>query len=149
MDGREDAPEAATLRVDSTHQGIRVARHWVGERLRELGCDPDFTGEALLAVGEALTNVVRHAYREEAGHPIDLKVSATAQAVEFVIEDEAPYFEDDRIGHLPDPLVLAEGGYGIFLMQTIMDEVRREARGRTGNTLRMIKYRPDVERKVS
>lgn len=149
MDGRDGAPGVATLRVDSTHQGIRLARHWAGERLREAGCDPDFIGESLLAVGEALTNVLRHAYREEAGYPIDLTVTTDANVVEIAIQDEAPYFQDDRIGRMPDPRELAEGGYGIFLMQTIMDEVRREARGQTGNTLRLIKYRPDSDRKVS
>lgn len=149
MDGRDGAPEVSRLRVDSSHLGIRLARQWAGERLREAGCDPDFTGETLLAVGEALTNVLRHAYREQAGHPIDLTVSTDAHVVEITIQDEAPVFEDDRIGRMPDPQELAEGGYGIFLMQTIMDEVRREARGRTGNTLRLIKYRPESDRKVS
>lgn len=149
MEGRDIPPGARTLRVDSTHQGVRVARHWLAEQLRAGGCDSDFCGEALLAVGEALTNVVRHAYHEEAGHPVDISVSATEGAVEILIADEAPYFDDGRIGRLPDPTELAEGGYGIFLIQTIMDEVHRKPRGERGNLLRLVKYRPQAERKVS
>lgn len=143
----DSAPQM--LRIGSTHQECRAARSWVAEQLQAAGCDPDFTGEVLLAVGEALTNIVRHAYAEEPGRPIDVSLSAGPFELEIVLEDEAEFFADGRHGQLPDPAELAEGGYGLYLLQTIMDDVRRERRGTTGNRLRLFKQWPAEERKAS
>lgn len=97
-----------------------------------------------VAIGEACTNVVRHAH---AGHPerpfrVDLRVNETE--LEVVITDEGAAY-DFRGRVMPAPDIerlesIPEGGYGIPLIKAIMDvaEYRREA---GTNVLRLVKRR--------
>lgn len=143
--GRDSGMPRWTLRVESTHEEVRRARNWVAETLREQGFASEAVGDALLALGEALANIVRHGYRGVPGHPIDVTILASPEWLEFILEDEAPVFSGTGECQLPDPTELAEGGYGIGLMQTLMDEITREPRGASGNRLRLRKYHPAAE----
>jgi CheY-like chemotaxis protein len=66
-------------------------------------------------------------------------VQMTLQAARFVIRDEGPGFDTSRVPRPGDPDVLErEGGHGLLLMQTFMDEVTFNA---SGNQVTMIKRR--------
>lgn len=153
MTGRGSTARSRSLRVDSTHEETRRARMWVGDVLHDAGCDAEYIGDVLLALGEALSNIVRHGYDENRGHPIDVTVIPMPECVEFLLEDEAPLFlgDGDGCGTLPDPSCLAEGGYGMYLIRSLMDDVVREPRGERGNRLRLRKFRPaaDLRRNAS
>ena len=145
MTGRNADIPRWTLRVNSTHEETRRARTWVGETLHDAGCTAEFIGDVLLAHDEALTNIVRHGYGGTRGRPIDVTVVTGPGWVDLLLEDEAPVFMGDSGGRLPDPADLAEGGYGIYLISTLMDESVREPRGECGNRLRLRKYQLDAE----
>ncbi len=83
-----------------------------------------------MALQEACTTVVRHAHRKDATLPLVVTISAPKGRFVMEIEDFGPGLpERDRQPPDPDPANPREGGYGIFIMRQVMDEVRSERRG--------------------
>jgi CheY-like chemotaxis protein/anti-sigma regulatory factor (Ser/Thr protein kinase) len=97
--------------------------------------------EAAEGLDEAASNLIdqrRHTapYRTR---KIYVYVRVTPREIEYVIRDEGPGFDPDALEQ-PDDLsaIEREGGRGLMLMRTFMDEVTFNS---TGNEVRMIKRR--------
>lgn len=77
-----------------------------------------------LAVTEAFTNIVRHAYGGDAGGLVGVEVDAGPGEVVIRLLDRGPPLDPARLHELaedtPEP---ADGGYGLFLIHTLTDEV--------------------------
>ena len=99
-----------------------------------------------LAVEEAFTNIVKHAYADSPG-PVRLELSIDGTEVTVRLIDAAPLFDpaqapppdldsdwDDRV----------EGGLGWHLVHQLMDEVRHEPAPGAGNIVTMIKRLPSA-----
>ena len=92
------------------------------------GFDPSAAEEIAVAVGEAMTNVVEHAYRGEPGHGVRLRFLPGPNSLRIEIEHRG---EPPR--SLPSGVdlgVLARqrrrGGLGVHLMRRLMDRVVHE-----------------------
>ncbi len=106
------------------------------------GLSSDDRAECTLAFGEALSNVMRHAYEGRSGEPIDIEIEARRDAVRIVIRDQAPRaFSPPATIAVPEAEALAEGGYGIHLIHRIMDEVRYLRTADGINELHMSRFR--------
>jgi anti-sigma regulatory factor (Ser/Thr protein kinase) len=92
--------------------------------------------EIAVVVQEACTNVVRHAHGLDPAKRLRVEVRLLDDGVAIVVNDEGPEFRID--GELPLPGELREGGYGIHIMRTWMDEVSVSHDGR-GNSLRLVR----------
>jgi serine/threonine-protein kinase RsbW len=95
-----------------------------------------------LALTEACTNSVRHAY--ENGREGNVEIVYELQPDRLVIEvgDEGAGFEllDDSNGHNGE---LEEGGLGIEIIRALADEVEIGPRAEGGSRLRFVKLLPD------
>ena len=82
-----------------------------------------------MALQEGCINVVRHAHKKDATLPLVVTISAPKGRFVMEIEDFGKGLpERDQEPPEPDPLNPREGGYGIFIMRQVMDEVRSEFR---------------------
>ena len=77
---------------------------------------------------EAVTNSILHAYRGTPGRPVRVQIVARAERIELRIGDRgAPVPEECRSAppkvDPAAPEALTEGGRGLFLMHSLMDEV--------------------------
>jgi len=106
-------------------------------QLRPIG--DDTMADLKLALTEAVSNSVRHAYGPDGDGHVDVLFELTVErlCVEVVDDgegfdpDEAPSFDGDD---------LSEGGLGIQIIRTIADELEIEsAPGRRGSRLRFVK----------
>ena len=106
------------------------------------GVEPD--DEALcqieLALQEAATNIIRHAYRGERGQPIDMTVSIDETTVEITLRHNGDDFDPATV-QPPSFDGSRFGGFGIYMIQQLVDEVvyDRDAVGRAG--VRLVKRR--------
>jgi serine/threonine-protein kinase RsbW len=97
-----------------------------------------------LAVDEACTNIIEHAYHGEGVGDIVCSCKATRDGIKVVLSDHAAPFNPET---MPAPVLntsldeIKSRGLGIFLMRKMMDVVKFETSPGGGNRLTMIKRR--------
>lgn len=97
-----------------------------------------------LAIDEAGTNVMRHAYRDTGGDGfITIRAIVKANSLTICLIDQGKYFDPT---HVKDPDLQRyvdigkKGGLGIFIMRRLMDEIDYR-KTEEGNELRLTKNR--------
>ena len=131
------------LTVPGRFDSLAQIADFINQLARQAGFSEDDVFKVQMAVDEACSNVVEHAYG--AGHPGEIKLSCCLEpGDEFIvtIQDNGQPFDP---GGVPDPPLgvdledLPEGGLGLYFMRNLMDDVRFEFVQGQGNTLTMIK----------
>ncbi len=111
------------------------------------GFSDDRTDEVVLAVDEACTNSMRHAYRHRVDRTVWLRLSSSEHALEIEVRDDgepAPAECLQRKELLPpDPDDLRPGGLGVQLIYRVFDEVEFSPGSERGNRVRMWLKRPE------
>jgi anti-sigma regulatory factor (Ser/Thr protein kinase) len=119
-------------------------REFVGEIARAGGFGSKDVYNILLAVDEAASNIIEHAYEGVKNGVLEISCSVKDGAMTIIMVDYGESFDPSAI---PPPDLKAElserkiGGLGIFLMRKLMDEVHYESRRDKSNVLTMIKRR--------
>jgi anti-sigma regulatory factor (Ser/Thr protein kinase) len=132
------------MHIRSCPWQLAVVRAAVEKMCTQLGMDEHATGEMMLGVDEALTNVIRHAYEGSVDQPIDIELSPCGSCEErvdclqVVIRDEGRSVpaEQIRSRDLDD---IRPGGLGVHIMQTVMDHVEYTPRPDGGTVLTLRK----------
>jgi serine/threonine-protein kinase RsbW len=132
------------LRVAATIGNVRQVSGFVRDTAKRLRLPDDVLFDIDLAVEEASTNIVRHAYESGREGDILVGVEATDGAVRITLTDWGRPFVADA-AHLAVDVpveVRAEGGMGVLLVQELMDEVTRTTASAPGgpNVLTMVKH---------
>ena len=135
-----ESPDSMT--IPSQVECIDDARQWVSGRVRSAGFGDEAVGEIELALTEALANVVEHAYQGSESEKIELATELDGETLRIRVRDWGAYFDPAsyRGRDLDDP---GEGGYGVFLMSQLMDDVTREPQPDGGTLLTLIKTRKE------
>src|SRR5262249_8141894 len=136
--------ETAIRTYSSELSEMTGMREFVGEACRRSWPTPsdDFPIRQFeLALGEAAANVIRHAYPGKPGRPIVLEPETDAPRIRLPLRHEGPPF-DPAAAAPPDFDGSREGGFGVYMMEQLTDEVAyvREADGRSA--VRLVKNRP-------
>lgn len=118
---------------------LSVARAFMESTCRAARLDEGMTDALVLAVHEAVSNVLRHAHRDCPGAELQLHFHLHDDCVEIQILDQGEPFDLAGVPVL-DPAELRIGGRGVFLMRTLMDQLSCQPRGERGNLLRMVKF---------
>ena len=115
------------ITVASHPRWLRLVRRVVAEYADLTGLDAQSTRELMLAVDEASANVIKHSYQGDSGQRLTVTARSVEDGVEVEIQDNgAPFNPIDQPILPPDELRV--GGRGMFLMQSVMDEVDYERR---------------------
>lgn len=111
-----------TLRIDSRLEDVWLVGLSVRAVCSTLPIDEETTGALELCVVEAVNNAIEHAYGEAPGHPVEVVASLAADTLCLAIRDRGRAMPwPAPSGPAPDEL--HEGGRGLFIMRTLMDEV--------------------------
>jgi len=116
------------LTLPARPENVAVIRHVLGAFAEALQLPPDLIEDMRLAVTEACTNVVRHAYHGEPG-PIDVTIRPNGDQLELIVSDQGA-----GIGPSPD---LAGPGLGLPLIAALADHVEIEHAPSRGSRLAM------------
>ncbi len=131
------------LRVAATLGNVRHVTDFVRDAATRLGLTEDVVFDIDLAVEEASTNIVRHAYGPDRAGEIQVQVETTDGEVRITFTDWGRPFEaDDAYLAVDVPLESrAQGGMGVLLIHELMDEVSRVTAAAPGgpNVLTMVK----------
>ena len=127
------------LRLPARAEYIALARLALTGLAEARAFAPDAIADLKLALTEAVSNSVRHAYGAGGNGSVDIRYELRGDRVTIeVIDDgegfdpeEAPAFDGDE---------LSEGGLGIAIIRTIADELEIVSRpGMRGSRLRFVK----------
>ncbi len=99
-----------------------------------------------LAVDEACSNIIEHAYGGEGKGDIECTCNNLNGELEIILKDDGKPFDPDVVSQ-PDFSVALEEikprGAGLFLIRNMMDVVNFEFSQKDGNVLRMVKRKKD------
>ena len=137
---------ALVLRTPSRTEFLAAIRD-VTRRMAEVaGFDGASADQLALAVDEASTNVIEHAYRGAADRRIELRFDARGDELRVEVVDDGEAVDPRAVPQVDLRRYASErrtGGLGMHLMGRIMDKVtfRRTARG---NVCCMVKRKPSA-----
>jgi serine/threonine-protein kinase RsbW len=127
----------ASLTILSDPSRFGDARAWLAALARRAGLDEGAAHDVIVAFSEACANAYRHAYGGRRDGAIDIDVRHEGAAFEVRVRDYGCRFDPDGVPEpeFEDP---REGGYGVFLMRNLMDDVRFRVDG-PGTEVAMVK----------
>ena len=98
--------------------------------LRKCGCVAEGESDVEIALREALANAIIHGNHQDPGKHVHVRCRCKPDEVSIAVRDEGRGFD---INKMPDPTAPPNSGSvhgrGIYLMKTLMDEVRFEEGG--------------------
>lgn len=132
-----DAERLVEVRFPARSDELKGVRRKVRATLEAIGCSGDFVDTTVLAVDEAVCNVLRHAYCGDENGEVILQILKDGKTLTFrVIDFAAPVAQCEiKSRDLDD---IRPGGLGVYLIQEIMDTMTfREPPAGAGNMLEM------------
>jgi serine/threonine-protein kinase RsbW len=143
MRDERDGVQTIRLRIPAKPEYVAVARLAVTGLAELVGVPEETRADLKLALTEAVSNSIRHAYDGETGS-VDIAFALSGARLEVeVTDDGAGFGPSDRPALEGEELV--EGGLGIAIIRTITDELEIESRpGVRGSRLRFVKSLDDL-----
>lgn len=138
-----------TLVLPNDTMQLRRLAAFVNETCEVLGFSENLTKKTLLAIEEAVTNVMLYAYPPDVKGEVRIDMSANDLLLLVNIYDSGAPFDPTAMPEADVTLPLEQrrrGGLGIFLMRKLMDSVSYE-RIDDCNALTMIKRLDNLENK--
>ena len=115
------------LVINSRTENLSLIREFVQENAVETGMQSKSVNDMMLAVDEACTNIIKHAYKSYPEGKIILTIKVFPEKIIIKIKDYGNAFHPEVI-HEPDIQEYYRqkkvGGLGMYLMKTLMDEVK-------------------------
>jgi serine/threonine-protein kinase RsbW len=131
-----------TLQVPSSTENLALIREFVTSVGRQATLTDVEIGQLELAVDEACANVIEHAYGHDITKDVSVRATFDDERLKISVIDEGRGFEPDKVNQKSvDELVheRRNGGLGIRLIKTLMDEVSYEIEPGLKNELHMTK----------
>jgi len=125
----EPSAHAIELCIDSRLDNLDLLGAAVSGLAASLGFDESERYHLELCAVEAVSNSILHAYRGVPGRPVRVRITVSDERIEMRVADQGTPIPEERRAPADlevDPADLdglTEGGRGIFLMHSLMDEV--------------------------
>ena len=114
-----------TITVPANFKDIRMACEQLRALLARNNATPEDINLCELALQELLTNLVEHAYEDNPSGEITVTLTCQPEQIHIDTKDYGNEAKVDlNVVEMPDPLDMAEGGYGLAIIQSVMDEVK-------------------------
>ncbi len=140
MKNLDNINESRSFRSSTT--ALSDVREFINRRAADFGFGDKEVSEITLAVDEACTNVIKHAYKENPEAEFEIKIIASGAEFEIVIRDWGHGFDPEKV---PVPNIKEKvkrhkaGGLGIFMMRKLMDTVEYHGENSV-NEVRLVRY---------
>ena len=141
----ENSPQSVIYQA--RFENLDRVRQFVGQAAQECGLNANAIYQVQLAVDEAFTNIVEHAYGGECDEDIQCTCQISDEGLNVMLHDCGQAFDPTVV---PDPDLKASlqerrvGGLGVYFIRQLMDEVEFKFTtspdtGRACNMLKMFK----------
>ncbi|OGU70936.1 MAG: serine/threonine protein kinase [Ignavibacteria bacterium RBG_16_34_14] len=115
------------LQVKSRTENLSKIREFIQNFSSSAGIMQDTIDNMMLAVDEACTNIIKHAYKSYPDGEIIIKIKYEDKKLIITIIDYGKAFHPESV---PEPNIQEfyrqhrVGGLGMYLMKTLMDDVK-------------------------
>jgi serine phosphatase RsbU (regulator of sigma subunit)/anti-sigma regulatory factor (Ser/Thr protein kinase)/transposase len=114
------------LEVEAKDIELLTIKDFVQRVCDAAGCTPKETSNIKLAIDEACSNIIRHAYKDKEGGKITLEMGISFTDLKITIIDYGSPFDfrsvkDPDLNHYVD--IGKKGGLGIWLIKKVMNKV--------------------------
>ncbi|RYL98463.1 anti-sigma B factor RsbW [Sporolactobacillus sp. THM7-7] len=149
------AADVINLTIPAKPEFVSVVRLASSGIANRMGYNFDDIEDIKVAISEACTNVVSHAYKNHNMGKINIKIECTDCSLIITVIDHGDSFDIEDAVKKMKPLdpskslnQVGEGGLGLFLIDSLMDEVT--ICNDSGGIVKMIKFlnRDGVERRA-
>ena len=117
---------------------VGVARLTLSAIANRMGFNREEIEDIKVAVAEGCTNAIKHGLDEK----FHLDIEVFEDRLKICIQDSGKGYNVDEIS-TPDLENPKEGGLGIFIIKTLMDEVELYSKIGEGSQIKMVKYLGD------
>ena len=138
-----DKEKIYQLKLPSQSDNLALIRNLVSKVAAQVGFNDDEASKIELAVDEACTNVIKHAYPKVPNAMIDVQIKVGPKQLIIVVSDKGKGFDPDKIkiADLGESIKAGRrGGLGLRLMKTLMDKVDFQIQPGMKNEVKMVKY---------
>lgn len=131
------------ITIKSRTENLVEVRKITEDIALSLGFSEDSIGKIILAVDEACTNIIKHAYHFSSEGEIIISFYFDGNKLTISIQDYGSHFDPEKI---PEPDIKEyykqkkSGGLGMFLIKKLMDEVKYSTTSGNLNQVTLIKY---------
>ncbi|WP_026677415.1 anti-sigma B factor RsbW [Fictibacillus gelatini] len=138
------ASDFIEMTVPAKPEYVGIVRLTISGIANRMGFSFDEIEDIKIAVSEACTNAVSHAYSNSEEGQVKVGCAMFGDRLEIMVMDNGKSFDLDTITNSLGPVhgksieQLNEGGLGLFLIETLMDKV--EISGEAGVVVMMTKY---------
>lgn len=129
--------ENVLISLPSKPEYVSVARLTASVIANKMGFNIEDIEDIKVAVGEACNNAILHGNKNMENFDIDFIIEADSFIID--IKDKGSGFDIDKCP-TPDLCNPKESGLGIFIIKSLMDEVKLKSSLGKGTGIRMIKY---------
>jgi len=135
------------LRLPARFDSLLPINEFVTAAAKAAGLNASAVYAVQLAVDEAFTNIIEHAYGGEGHGEIECTCRINFNGLTVILRDHGRPFDPTNV---PEPDLTAglesrqKGGLGIYFMRHLMDEVHFEFSLESGNVLTMVKRKEAV-----
>ncbi len=129
------------MTVQASTEHLAEVRNFVAKHAADFGFKKQDVADIRLAVDEAYTNIIKHAYRHNENKSVDIKLGYKDNEFWICLLDSGKTFDPASYS---EPNVREKikqkkrGGVGVYLIRKLMDDVEYGKEG-TFNKIRMIK----------
>ena len=139
--------QSYTIHLSADQEGLRQLYDFVSDASLFFDLDDKTHFEIELAMEEAITNIIDHAYHGQGGE-IVVTMSYYNDEIRIIIQDWGNPIQDDTLPHYDQNLPVEErinGGMGLHFMRTLMDSVKFDSSITHGTILTMTKHYKTVQ----
>jgi len=127
--------------VPASTEHLSEVRDFVASYARQFSFDDQQIQDIRLAVDEAYTNIIKHAYKYDASKKVEINLGSDDDTFWISLRDDGNSFDTKHYSK-PDLRERIKrkkrGGVGVYLIKELMDEVEYRKRGNQ-NEIRMEK----------
>jgi serine/threonine-protein kinase RsbW len=127
------------LKIPGRPEFIVVARLTVAAVATRMGFDYDDIEDLKVATGEAVTNAIRHGQTSDSEEDIVIACQVEPAALVIEVRDTGGGFDPQLRRQALEEGELQEGGLGLLLIESLMDDVQFKVKPGRGTMVRMTK----------
>ena len=143
--GKTNTPFSVRVRerFASRTEELHRVRQIVEREATEFGFDQDTAFRLALAVDEACTNIIKHAYEGNPSQSFDLEIGTGDNQFRIVLTDHGKGLSPSKLPRLDMKKYferMCRGGLGVHIIKLVMDDVDYAVAADKHNILSMTKY---------